>query len=588
MDERQTGRLRQWWTWFRRSSWGVVTAVLLIVVGVLAWIPVGWEPLLSQAGNLLVVSGLLRLPGLLTLAGVGLLLALLVPRVTARTQQREEAADSSGASVRPIPGWAIWLGLAVLLTVGAVTAVLLVAAFGSGSEQDKVRLEAIKLAGSIAVGTGGAAALVLAARKQRATELGVIQQEQAQRLQERKAEQAKHDADERRVTELYTAAAQQLASEQAPVRMAGLYALSRLGQNNPDHRQTIVNLFCAYLRMPYTPPDVEETSSEQEDGQVRRLGLRSPERARQGSSPLSTLLTLAPSLAAAGNQLADEDYQRQELQVRLTAQRLLAHHLRPEADEQHRQVSNEEFWRDIDLDLEGATLYRWDANGCRVRHANFTYAEFHGLTWFDRAEFHGLTRFDGAEFHDLSRFIKTEFHSLTWFDRTRFYGQTLFDKGGFHGLVWFSGAEFQGSAEFARAEFHDLVWFDRAEFHNVTRFASAEFHSVAGFESAEFQGSAEFARAEFHSVAWFASAEFYNIVRFGEARFHGPILFAWVRIYFDHYGPAASTAPVGWIIRERDPGGGCAGRWGEFVPEEEAVQEETASGVELTDPNFVT
>ena len=62
------------------------------------------------------------------------------------------------------------------------------------------------------------------------------------------------DAIERRVTELYTKAADQLGSEKAPVRLAGLYALERLAQDNPSQRQTIVNVICAYLQMPYTPP----------------------------------------------------------------------------------------------------------------------------------------------------------------------------------------------------------------------------------------------------------------------------------------------------------------------------------------------
>ena len=31
----------------------------------------------------------------------------------------------------------------------------------------------------------------------------------------------------------------------------GLYALERLGQANPAHRQTFVNIVCAYLRTPF-------------------------------------------------------------------------------------------------------------------------------------------------------------------------------------------------------------------------------------------------------------------------------------------------------------------------------------------------
>lgn len=101
-----------------------------------------------------------------------------------------------------MPMWAIWLGLVVVVLIGGVAAWVLVSTFGSGNTQDKIRLEAIKLAGTIAVGTGGVAALLLTARRQHTTELDLVQKG--------------HDADERRVTELYTAAAQQLASDKAP------------------------------------------------------------------------------------------------------------------------------------------------------------------------------------------------------------------------------------------------------------------------------------------------------------------------------------------------------------------------------------
>ncbi|WP_031171361.1 hypothetical protein [Streptosporangium roseum] len=54
---------------------------------------------------------------------------------------------------------------------------------------------------------------------------------------------------------MYTKAAEQLGHAGAAVRLAGLYALERLAQDNPGHRQTIVNVICAYLRMLYTPPE---------------------------------------------------------------------------------------------------------------------------------------------------------------------------------------------------------------------------------------------------------------------------------------------------------------------------------------------
>ena len=102
-----------------------------------------------------------------------------------------------------------------------------------------MQIDAIRTGLSAAVGTGGAFALLLAFRRQRSTEVSAVH--------------TITDATERRVTELYTKAADQLGSDKAPVRLAGLYALERLAQDNPGQRQTIVNVICAYLQMPYTP-----------------------------------------------------------------------------------------------------------------------------------------------------------------------------------------------------------------------------------------------------------------------------------------------------------------------------------------------
>ncbi|QWF84282.1 hypothetical protein [Amycolatopsis sp. CA-230715] len=110
---------------------------------------------------------------------------------------------------------------------------------------------------------------------------------------ERTAADARVDAEARRITELYIKASEQLGSDKAPVRMAGFYALERLAQDNEGQRQTVVDVLCAYLRMPYGD-------------------------------------------------------HAQEREVRLTGLGVLESHLRPGDDPDH---SLDTFWRDIDLNL---------------------------------------------------------------------------------------------------------------------------------------------------------------------------------------------------------------------------------------------
>ena len=239
---------------------------------------------------------------------------------------------SKALSSRTIVWWAV--GLAV----GAAVAVTLLWLFLGGGDQASVhRLDALRTAASMVIGAGGAAALLLAARRQRYVELDL--------------EQKEHDANERRVTELYGKAADQLGSDKAPVRMAGVYALERLAQDQPQHRQTVVNLLCAYLRMPYTTPE-----------------------------------------SAADTEAAQEQL------VRMTVQDVLETHLRP--------ADPARFWPDIDLRITGTTLEFFWFRQCRVRRASFRHTTFRAIAAFrdteftEEADFHRTT-FSGAA--DLRR-----------------------------------------------------------------------------------------------------------------------------------------------------------------------------------------
>ncbi|MGA6159296.1 hypothetical protein ACPEIC_38815 [Stenotrophomonas sp. NPDC087984] len=66
-------------------------------------------------------------------------------------------------------------------------------------------------------------------------------------------EASSHRADADSLGTRYQDAAEQLGNESAPVRLAGIYALARLADEDSSQRETICRLFCAYLRMPYDP-----------------------------------------------------------------------------------------------------------------------------------------------------------------------------------------------------------------------------------------------------------------------------------------------------------------------------------------------
>ncbi|MEU6127933.1 pentapeptide repeat-containing protein [Saccharopolyspora sp. NPDC047091] len=248
-----------------------------------------------------------------------------------RSTRRPEVLSNAA-----IVAWAIGLVLLGLISITALWALV----SNTGPEAG-TRLDAIRTAFSIVLGGGGAAGLLLTARKQRSTELDI--------------EIKSHDSTEARVTELYGRAADQLGSDKAPVRLAGIFALERLGQNNPEHRQTIVDLLCAYLRMP---------------------------------------------AAASG---ADDAGPALEQQVRDTAQSVLAAHLRTDAD------TAELFWPDIRLNLAGAVLSTFRFTRCRVRQATFAGARFDGPGVFRGAVFEQQADFRSARFTGIADFRRVTF-----------------------------------------------------------------------------------------------------------------------------------------------------------------------------------
>ncbi|GAA1945777.1 pentapeptide repeat-containing protein [Amycolatopsis minnesotensis] len=424
---------------------------------------------------------------------------------------------------RELSNRAIFWAAVVLIVVGVGLAVVLLVVFGGG--EHSAQLDAIKTAGTIVVGTGGAAALWLAARRQRTSEIALNQKhadqqaaERAHALQERVAAASEADAESRRITESYGRAVDQVGSDKAPVRLGGLYALRRLAQDNPGQRQTIVDVICAYLRMPAV------------DG--------------------------------------EDEVPAQELQVRMTAQRILARHLRDGA----------EFWPGIDLDLTGAVLTRFSFTGCRVRAADFTDARFDGAADFSDAEFGEPAIFRSVRFQGYADFDGVTFSSLVKFTGADFADEVSFRKARFHGTAGFVWATFGGYAYFRSAVFADVASFGTSVFAGAG-FGEAEFQDAAEFGATRFTGGAGFDGTRFGALAWFADARFLAGAHLAGAEFDDEHPFnclreksgalvpqrSWVRL---DTGKDGRYWPTGWAVVPGavSPDGESGGEWGILTP----------------------
>jgi len=347
--------------------------------------------------------------------------------------------------INPIRWW--WVVLAGVMTGlatwGATWWLLTVA----GHSAD-LRVQAIQSGLTVAAGTGGAAALLLAARRQWLQERDQSHREDtdaaSQLHQQRLAEITEQDAIERRITDLYTKAVDQLGSDKAPVRLGGLYALERLAQDNLSQRQTIVNVICAYLRMPYDPP-------------------------------------VSDDVGAANNSA------REELQVRLTAQRILALHLKAYRE------AGKPFWDGMTIDLTGATLVDLDLSGCTI-----TEIECRGAIFVDGVHFGGATFIGKASFADA------DFST---------------DDSSADPVVDFEAAVFRCDADFAGASFRAMTRFWETKFEKEAFFIAAHFSDLAGFNRANFKGSAAFWVTEFKAGAVYDHVKFESGASFEDAKF---------------------------------------------------------------------
>ena len=259
--------------------------------------------------------------------------------------------------------------------------------------QNDARTTLLQGLAAVLVLTGAGIGASVTLRQVRATRNQIRETATASRNQLKLSEQGQ-------VTDRYTRAVEQLGHEKAPVRLGAMYSLDHLAQDNPEYRQTVVDVVCAYLRMPYTLPAQSGLGAEQVEEEMA-VPANGGERAPHP----------APGQDPAG----------EELQVRQTAQRLLANHLRcpPQTSSQGAQLvrssPQQTFWPGISLDLTGATLVDFNFPQMSVIQAQFVAATFQGDARFDGSTFQGVAWFDEATFQDLAGFGGATFQRVAVF-----------------------------------------------------------------------------------------------------------------------------------------------------------------------------
>lgn len=162
---------------------------------------------------------------------------------------------------KPITGAVLqWMALAVAVAGAAGAALLWLLGFprfpSAASFGTTEVLELLKIALAVVAGLGGVVLLAVNMRKQRVSESEHLL---AQAKDERERAQS--------FNERFGTAAEQLAHENAAVRLAGLYAMAGLADDWVANRQICVDVLCGYLRLPARKDDLS-------DAKVRESVLR--------------------------------------------------------------------------------------------------------------------------------------------------------------------------------------------------------------------------------------------------------------------------------------------------------------------------
>ncbi|MEV4604037.1 pentapeptide repeat-containing protein [Amycolatopsis sp. NPDC049253] len=297
-----------------------------------------------------------------------------------------------------------------------VASVLLLCGVGGWLLTDPAtsRSDALKTGGLAGGAVVALYALWLNDRRRRVEEARQEIERQRHDLEMHRAEQDR----ERVSDERFAKSVELLGHEADQVRVGALHALAGLARSRPTYTQTVLDVLCAYLRRPF-------------------------EHARYGGSPD-----------------ADERDTERELQVRLTAQRLVAE-LLPWASE----VDAPSY----DLDLTGAVLEYLDLSRRKIGRLLLRYASLHSSTNLsgclitDRAYFTaagtgngrliGNFRCRGAKFLDYAWFSGTVFAENADFTETTFAGRTAFKDAVFTKDALFTDASFDDSLDLRRASF---------------------------------------------------------------------------------------------------------------------------------------
>ena len=334
---------------------------------------------------------------------------------------------------------AIWAVLGIIAFVLAMWGLGRVPVWQLKLDPEKQAESIVKIALTLVGGVGAVAYLVIKYQEQQ--QAGRAEKREKDRIVDTKMQDAIN----------------QLGSDKASTRIAGVYALADIADTyRGGYRQRVVDILCGYLRSD------RETYPLGEDGKPA-TGL--PRSGDADKAVESTILSMFVAHLKKGPRDENGDVTLRQ------------------------QVRNDQLWCDCSFDLHGATFHE------DVRLIGTTFE--HGLN-FQGTKFERGANFSGAHFTSGASFSGAHFTGGASFSGAHFTGDADFGGADLDGAN-FSGAHFTGGADFGGADL-DGANFSGAHFTGGANFVMAEFRTSAVFSGIQGQPSFRFEECKFNKI----------------------------------------------------------------------------------------
>ena len=421
-----------------------------------------------------------------------------------------------------------YASIAAVAVLGGVFAFLLPVAFNSGFGKDD---DGRVLRQLILYTTGGVLGVIT---------LGETHRKNNQEKEKNENDHTRQVYAERRSR--YTKAVEQLANENAAVRLGGIYTLvglvdewladeSLTEDKQKEEGQVIINNLCSYIRSPFL---VLEKIEEYEAYKVFKNF--ETKNAKLKKSEYLQVLDIFERFIDSDEYEKPKDITtdyanfHEEQDVRRTIFVEMSKRssiVKPAVDGEISVTPNT--WSSFNFDFSRAPIF-YPLSELTIEEANFASARFYDESSFSKAIFVRTADFSGAKFTRTADFWFATFTQTADFSGAEFTRTANFSWAKFTETANFSWAKFTETANFSWAKFTETANFrsttftEAADFRSTTFTEAADFRSTtfteaADFWSTTFTEAADFRAATFNLIAWFSGAIFKSIACFSEVTF---------------------------------------------------------------------